>query len=85
MKTVIVAVMKKSKRSSSQSMRLHRRVYLGLIVFLGIFKFSSDASAYRPFVSTDAAVSVPNKTEVELGFFNFSHAEQDMSMLQASG
>jgi hypothetical protein len=31
------------------------------------------AWAYRPFVSTDAAVADPREVEIELGYFNFAH------------
>jgi hypothetical protein len=34
----------------------------------------SMARAYRPFVSTDAAVALPQEVEVELGYFEVQHA-----------
>ena len=36
-----------------------------------LFFFESAAWAYRPFVSTDAAVADPKAIEIELGYFNF--------------
>jgi hypothetical protein len=36
---------------------------------------SSNGWAYRPFVSTDAAVSDPNEVEVELGYFTLEQAK----------
>lgn len=55
----------------------HRRFYFSFIILSGILIFSPNAFAYRPFVSTDAAVSELNKTEVEIGFLDFSHAERN--------
>ena len=51
------------------------------IIFLSFLSFFiisfilgvSDAFAYRPFVSTDAAVADKNEWEIELGLFSMSH------------
>src|SRR5262245_62641577 len=39
-------------------------------VVLAILLLPAAAWAYRPFVSTDAAVADPTEVEVELGYFN---------------
>jgi hypothetical protein len=40
---------------------------------------SSNGWAYRPFVSTDAAVADPNEVEVELGYFTLEQAKEEKS------
>jgi hypothetical protein len=40
-------------------------------VFLFLIFSPARAFAYRPFVSTDAAVAAPGDVEIELGYFNF--------------
>src|SRR5262245_25475506 len=42
-------------------------------VVLGILLLPAAAWAYRPFVSTDAAVADPKEVEIELGYFNLEH------------
>src|SRR5262245_62802740 len=42
-------------------------------VVLGILLLPAAAWAYRPFVSTDAAVADPKEIEIELGYFNLEH------------
>ncbi len=39
------------------------------------------AWAYRPFVSTDADVTGPNETEIELGYFGWERAEDDNAFI----
>ena len=58
----------------------HMRKFSSIIIFstLPFFIISfmlsvSDAFAYRPFVSTDAAVADKNEWEIELGLFSLSH------------
>jgi hypothetical protein len=41
------------------------------LIFLLLMFSPARASAYRPFVSTDAAVADLRKVEIELGYFNF--------------
>ncbi len=41
-----------------------------ILVALGLVGFPAPAGAYRPFVSTDAAVADPKEVEIELGYFN---------------
>ncbi len=36
-----------------------------------------DSFAYRPFISTDASVAEPNKLQLELGFFQFTHDKEN--------
>ncbi len=42
---------------------------LSFVVGIGVLASSSAAFAYRPFVSTDAAVADPHEVEIELGYF----------------
>ena len=37
----------------------------------------TSAWAYRPFVSTDAAVADPREVEIELGYFNLDRAHRE--------
>lgn len=78
-------VLRKTKRSLNNFWHKHKSISCCLIVLFSLFAFSSGAWAYRPFVSTDAAVSEPKKTEVELGFLIFHTREKTRSILQASG
>src|SRR5262245_29347839 len=45
-------------------------------VVLGILLLPSATWAYRPFVSTDAAVADAKEVEIELGYFNLEHTGQ---------
>lgn len=49
-----------------------RRLLLCGVVMLALLKGPPDAWAYRPFVSTDAAVADPREVEIELGYFNLA-------------
>src|SRR5574340_1167837 len=42
------------------------------------------AFAYRPFVSTDAAVAKKNEWEVELGVFNITHKDKENEIVVPS-
>lgn len=50
-------------------------IFLSLITIVGFITIPQYVFAYRPFVSTDASVADKNVREIELGFFNISHAE----------
>src|SRR5499426_894896 len=45
-------------------------VLVGLLFAVGT---AAPAAAYRPFISTDAAVADPKAVEIELGYFNVEH------------
>jgi hypothetical protein len=56
------------------------RVTTGLPVSLGslfgvllLLALPANSWAYRPFVSTDAAVADPQEVEIELGYFTLEH------------
>lgn len=49
---------------------------LGAVLFSLLFMPAS-AWAYRPFVSTDAAVADPKEVEVELGYFNLERTRRE--------
>jgi hypothetical protein len=51
---------------------------------LVILLFPAWAWAYRPFVSTDAAVADPKGFEIELGYFNLEHARHDNTITTPS-
>jgi hypothetical protein len=42
-----------------------------------ILLMPASAPAYRPFVSTDAAVSDPREVEIELGYFTLERTGRD--------
>jgi hypothetical protein len=54
-----------------------------LIVAVGtcVLAWSSPASAYRPFVSTDAAVAEPKEIEVELGYFTLDRTKDENTFI----
>jgi len=54
-----------------------------LAVALGIclLAWSSSASAYRPFVSTDAAVADPKEIEIELGYFTLERTKDQNTFI----
>jgi hypothetical protein len=51
---------------------------------LVILLFPAWAWAYRPFVSTDAAVADPKEFEIELGYFNLEHTRHDNTITTPS-
>src|SRR3989441_13350014 len=53
--------------------RLEIKVLLALCAVLLI---PASAWAYRPFVSTDAAVADPREVEIELGYFNLERTRR---------
>ncbi len=58
------------------------KIYSYYFLLLGAIITVTDTSlAYRPFVSTDAAVAETGRTEVEWGFFNFSHDHDNENLL----
>jgi hypothetical protein len=59
----------KNMRKFSTTILLSILPYFIISFMLGV----SDAFAYRPFVSTDAAVADKNEWEIELGLFSMSH------------
>ena len=44
---------------------------------LALLLIPSSAWAYRPFVSTDAAVADPKEIEIELGYFNLERTRRE--------
>ena len=46
-----------------------------------VLAWSSSASAYRPFVSTDAAVADPKEVEIELGYFTLDRAKDENTFI----
>jgi hypothetical protein len=44
----------------------------------------TSAWAYRPFVSTDAAVADPKEVEIELGYFNLERTRRDNTIMTPS-
>lgn len=59
----------KNARNISSIIFLSTLPFFIISLMLGV----SDAFAYRPFVSTDAAVADKNEWEIELGLFSMSH------------
>ena len=49
-----------------------------------ILLFPAWAWAYRPFVSTDAAVADPKECEIELGYFNLAHTRHENTITSPS-
>jgi len=54
-----------------------------LILAVGtcVLAWSSSASAYRPFVSTDAAVADPKEIEIELGYFTLDRTKDEHTFI----
>ncbi|MCI0442967.1 hypothetical protein L0152_07095 [bacterium] len=52
-----------------------------LLVTFALFLIPSCVWAYRPFVSTDAAVVDPKEMEIELGYFNLERAERESTFI----
>lgn len=52
-----------------------KRWTLGAALF-SLLLIPASAGAYRPFVSTDAAVADPKEVEIELGYFNLEHTRR---------
>src|SRR5262247_3839120 len=54
-----------------------------LILAVGtcVLAWSSSASAYRPFVSTDAAVADPKEIETELGYFTLDRTKDEHTFI----
>jgi len=54
-----------------------------LILAVGtcVLAWSSSASAYRPFVSTDAAVADPKEIELELGYFTLDRTRDENTFI----
>jgi hypothetical protein len=44
----------------------------------------ASAWAYRPFVSTDAAVADPKEVEIELGYFNLERTRRENAITTPS-
>ncbi len=53
------------------------RVVVLLAVCLPLLLTPRSAWAYRPFVSTDAAVADPREMEIEVGYFQFARTRED--------
>jgi hypothetical protein len=49
-------------------------------VLLAVLLIPGSAWAYRPFVSTDAAVADPNEVEIELGYFNLERTRRETTI-----
>src|SRR5215813_1489834 len=52
-----------------------------LVVVISVLAWSSSASAYRPFVSTDAAVADPKEIELELGYFTLDRTRDENTFI----
>jgi len=52
-----------------------------LVVVISVLAWSSSASAYRPFVSTDAAVADPKEIEIELGYFTLDRTRDENTFI----
>src|SRR5438128_7956418 len=48
-----------------------------LLLLLAVLLIPASAWAYRPFVSTDAAVADPREVEIELGYFNLDRTGRE--------
>ena len=57
--------------------RVSRRCRGWITVLFALFLSPSAAWAYRPFVSTDAAVADPHEVEIELGYFNLERTKDE--------
>ena len=57
------------------------RSFLTLTVGTCVLAWSSLAFAYRPFVSTDAAVADPNEVEIELGYFTLQRSKDENTFI----
>ncbi len=62
---------------SPQTNGPRRRPLSLLTVAFTLLLFPSAAWAYRPFVSTDAAVADPQEVEIELGYFNLERTKDE--------
>src|SRR6516225_7894502 len=58
-----------------------RNNVLILVVGTCVLAWSSSASAYRPFVSTDAAVADPKEIEIELGYFTLDRTKNENTFI----
>ncbi len=54
---------------------------LGFMVGSCLLAWCASAHAYRPFVSTDAAVAEPKAVEIELGYFTLRREATDNTFL----
>ena len=57
------------------------RRFLSLAVGACVLAWSSSASGYRPFVSTDAAVADPKEIEIELGYFTLERTKDENTFI----
>ena len=57
------------------------RGLLSFVVGIGVLASSSAAFAYRPFVSTDAAVADPHEVEIELGYFTLQRTNGENTFI----
>ena len=57
------------------------RRLLTFAVGTSLLAWSSSASAYRPFVSTDAAVADPKEVEIELGYFTLDRTKDENTFI----
>src|SRR5256885_3428862 len=57
------------------------RRFLSLAVGVCVLAWSSSASGYRPFVSTDAAVADPKEIEIELGYFTLERTKDENTFI----
>lgn len=64
----------------SRSGCLHRRA-LGVALLMVWLFVPTPASAYRPFISTDAAVADPKEVEIELGYFTLEREKGENSFI----
>jgi hypothetical protein len=70
------ALEKKTQRVERTCGKRSQKVIL-VMVFLVIVGDSAPTLAYRPFVSTDAAVAAPKEVELELGYFNLERTDKE--------
>ncbi|MGH7412143.1 MAG: hypothetical protein ACREJ6_13930 [Candidatus Methylomirabilis sp.] len=53
----------------------------GLLLAFGLVLLAPPAWAYRPFVSTDAAVADPGEMEIEVGYFALEHTKNENTVI----
>src|SRR5215468_2005389 len=67
-------------RSFSSPRRGPTRALAASLVVLGLYA-PTPSWAYRPFISTDAAVADPKEIEIELGYFTLERAKDENSFV----
>src|SRR5262249_9907029 len=72
-----------SRHGSSDRMHWSRIPVYAIAGGLLLFSFATptQSCAYRPFISTDAAVADPKEIEIELGYFTLERAKDENSLI----